>query len=429
MLRFRDKLIQFLFPRRAVHRQLDRLINQRRIKKNISEFDGTQTIRAVRDEWRAIEDRIDEILHQGRVRIRSVLDGNINVPDVGFGKAALRRFAELDHVGIVAGELQLVVFEDQPSARSVQFETVASRRFTSGRNENPGAAIGPFHVGRDIIFDLNIVIPAELTKPAHTRWHPAEPLEHVELVQALIQQHTAALAFPGRAPAAARVISFCPIPIGNNPVHADQLAEFAALNEFADFHVARFDAQLEHAREYLFGIFFVCGKQTFGIGLVRGNGLLDHDMKAVVQGVDADGRVQVMRRGNDDSVNRAGPDHLFTSVESLELFVLLERFEAGRVSIADRGQFATRDFFVEQIACVKFANIAQTDDAETDLFHVRIVCFCSCSRTARAEYRRERKIRASSKGICPCVVPEEPCENGRRLAPAFSETKFRALRP
>ena len=89
----------------------------------------------------------------------------------------------------------------------------------------------------------------ELAEAAHARGHAAEPLQRVEIVQALVEQHAAALALPGRAPAAARVIGLGAKPIGDDPVDAHDLAQFAALNQLLDLQIARLGAHLEHAGE------------------------------------------------------------------------------------------------------------------------------------------------------------------------------------
>ena len=115
------------------------------------------------------------------------------------------------------------------------------------------------------------------------------------------------------------------------------------------------------------------GDEPLGVSLVRGNRFLDHDVQAVLQRVDADGGVQEVRGGDDERVNRAGANHFFTARESLQARAILIRREAGREGIADRREFAAGNLFVEEVASVEFADIAEADDAETDVFHGRSI--------------------------------------------------------
>ena len=123
------------------------------------------------------------------------------------------------------------------------------------------------------------MVAAELAEAAHARRQAEQPGHYVEVVQALVEQHAAAFAAPGRAPAAAGVVRFGAEPIGDDPAQADDVAQFAALNQFADFQVTGFDPKLKHGGKYLVRIFFGNGDQSFGIGFVGGNRFLDHQMQ------------------------------------------------------------------------------------------------------------------------------------------------------
>src|SRR5256885_9557653 len=49
--------------------------------------------------------------------------------------------------------------------------------------------------------------PRSTLFPYTTLFRSQQPLHHIEIMEALVQQHSPALPFPGRAPAAARIIS------------------------------------------------------------------------------------------------------------------------------------------------------------------------------------------------------------------------------
>src|SRR5262249_17078953 len=149
-----------------------------------------------------------------------------------------------------------------------------------GGNESAGGAVLVFEISGDVIFDFDLVKAAELAKAADFSGHAQKPLHDVEVMKTLVEEHAAAFTLPGRAPAAAGVVGFGAEPIGHDPAHADDVAQFAALNEFLDFEIPRFGAKLEHAGKDGFGILFAGGNETFGIGFMRGDGFLDHGMDA-----------------------------------------------------------------------------------------------------------------------------------------------------
>ena len=167
-------------------------------------------------------------------------------------------------------------------------------------------------------------------KPRTRAGMPQQPLHGVQVVQALVEQHAAALALPGGAPAAAGVVGLGAEPVGDDPAHAHDLAQFAALDELLDLQVARLGAQLEHAGENLLGILLVRGDQPLGVGFVRGDGLLHHHVQALLQRGDAQRGVLVMRRGDDHRVHQAGADQLLAVGEGLERLVAAPAWRARR---------------------------------------------------------------------------------------------------
>jgi hypothetical protein len=94
---------------------------------------------------------------------------------------------------------------------------------------------------------------AELAKAAHLRWHPENPLEEIEIVRALVEQDSPALAGPGCAPSALGVVGFRAEPMGRRPIHPMDLPQLAGGHELAEFPVNRIGALIEHGRKNLAG--------------------------------------------------------------------------------------------------------------------------------------------------------------------------------
>ena len=229
--------------------------------------------------------------------------------------------------------------------------------------------IRPFEIGGDVVLDFNLVKATELTEAAHARRHSEQPLQHVEIVQALIEQYSAAFAFPSRAPRTAGVISLAPKPIRVDPVHAGDFAEVAVADQRADFFVTRFDAQLKHAAEHELGIFQMRGDELFRVGFVSGDRLLDHQVQSRLERRDAERRVLIMRRGDDDRVHRLRADEFHRIAKHLHAFRRVVGEFVGRCA-ANGGEMTVRDLPFEQISSVMLTDVAHADDADADVIHV-----------------------------------------------------------
>ena len=117
-------------------------------------------------ERRAVQNGVDEILHERCVLGGRVLEGNVDIPDFGTGERGLRGFAEIDGVGFVADESQLVVFENDFAARAANLEAICAGGLTSGGYEEARGAARPFEVDGDVVLDFDVVIAADLAKAA-----------------------------------------------------------------------------------------------------------------------------------------------------------------------------------------------------------------------------------------------------------------------
>lgn len=367
-LRIGNQFVELLLVSGTVQRHLNCLIDEAGIEQDVGEFDGMDAFFARGNQRRAVDDGIDEVLHQHGVLCWIIRDGDFDFPDVGFLEAEFGFFGLLDHRDFVAGEEELVVFEDDFAHRPDDLETVAAGRFAGRRNENTGRAIFQFHVAGDIVLDFDVMKAAKLDEAADACGHAEEPLQHIELVQALIDKHAATFTLPGRAPTAAGVVGFRAEPIGDNPGKPGDVAKLPFGDELFDLGVTRFGAQLEHAAEDELRMFFGDGNEAFGVGFVGRDGFLHHRVQAVFESGDAERRVLIMRRGDNDSVELAGFQELVRVAESLAAALFVLRKFVGE-SVANRSQFAARDFAGEKIFGMVRADIAETNDSKTNGIH------------------------------------------------------------
>ena len=216
-----------------------------------------------------MEDGVDEVLHEHGMGSVGVGKGDVDVPHFGFGESGFGGSAEFQHAVLVAGEGESIVFEDDFAAGTDDFEAVGAGHFTGGRNEDARGAVGIFKVGGDAVFYLDVVKASELHKAAHFGGHSAHPLERVELVEALVEENAAAFSFPSGSPSAASVVGAGSIPVGDDPVDADDFAQFAVCDELSDFGVSWFSPKLKHGGKHGGGMLAALGDQPLGVRFVR----------------------------------------------------------------------------------------------------------------------------------------------------------------
>ncbi|VFS27728.1 Uncharacterised protein [Enterobacter cancerogenus] len=54
-------------------------------------------------------------------------------------------------------------------------------------DKHPGGSVGVFGVGRNLVFNLDIAVFAELAKRAQTHRHAHQPLPEIELMRVLVE--------------------------------------------------------------------------------------------------------------------------------------------------------------------------------------------------------------------------------------------------
>jgi hypothetical protein len=97
----------------------------------------------------------------------------------------------------------------------------------------------------DLVLDFHGVKATEAAKPLHASRHAEESLPEIELVQRLIEQHSAALSFARAAPGAGSIVRLGAKTVGDGPRNALQAPDFAALEQLQELDVASVGAQGE----------------------------------------------------------------------------------------------------------------------------------------------------------------------------------------
>ena len=103
-----------------------------------------------------------------------------------------------------------------PSFRR-DFEPIATRSFACRSDKHGATAVLVFHKRSHVIFDLDIMKPADVTEGVDPAGHAEKPLKQVQLVGTLVHKHAAAFARPSRPPTSGCVIGIRAEPGGDNP--------------------------------------------------------------------------------------------------------------------------------------------------------------------------------------------------------------------
>ncbi len=262
-------------------------------------------------------------------------------------------------------EDDLGVLDNQTAAVAADFQTVGAGRLAGRRNEEAGRAVGILEIGRDLVLYLDVVALAEVAEGAHAYRHAAQPLQEVEIMRALVQQHAAALALPGGTPPPAIVVELRAEPVGDHPVHTHEIAQLAILDQLPHLTVVAVRALVEHRREYE-ALVGVRGDQALRIGLVDRDRLLNQQVLAALEGLDAHRGVGIVGGGDEHGINVAGGDQLGTCVKTLNIGG--KRLHLLRHDIADGRQAQARYLAREDVPCMPGAHAAGSNDSKSDFF-------------------------------------------------------------
>jgi hypothetical protein len=99
-----------------------------------------------------------------------------------------------------------------------------------------------------------------------------------------------------------------------------------------------------------------------------GDGLLGQHVNAALERGDRDGRVIVMRGGDEDGIDETAVEQVFGFRELLRVGLGASGVESLGIDIADRGELGVGD--LREMPDVNRTHRSNADDAETYLVHV-----------------------------------------------------------
>ena len=202
----------------------------------------------------------------------------------------------------------------------------------------------------------------------------ADPLKQIQIMRALIQEHSSALSVPGCAPVAGIIICLCAVPVRNNPVHALNLAVFSSGYKLVHLTVHMICPLIEHHAEYNIRL---CRRFVHLTHLLRihTGRLFAHNMQSLAECPDRECRMLIMRNRNQHGVTAAGIYQLVSAFINGNGFRkrLLRPFSAGRIQICNSNQLHLRNLACHKTFRVSGSHVADTNDAHPNLIHIQIL--------------------------------------------------------
>ena len=190
-----------------------------------------------------------------------------------------------------------------------------------------------------------------------------EPLQHVQVVDALVDQQAAALTRPSAAPFAHLVIHIRAVPTGHGPSESLQGPHTPFIDKRLDSGIGRVKSLVEHHRKPApFG-----GGRDQALSLTNGHGkrLLHQHVQTLFEGCQADFRMALSRRGDEHRIDQAAVDQ--------GLMVGEAGHAEGRPEIAaapaNRAQRRAVHGAAAQQLGVLLTNVAEANDADSDGAH------------------------------------------------------------
>jgi hypothetical protein len=234
-------------------------------------------------------------------------------------------------------------------------------------------------------------------------------------VRALIEQHAAAFTRPRGPPATAAVVRLGTEPVGDDPVHTTQFSELTALDQLPDLPIVEVGPLVEHRGEDLL-LVAVGGDQALGVGAMDRDRLFDHDVQPGLQRLDAEGRMVVVRRGNQNGIDQTGGHHVIHLGEALDSG---DTSEPGGIHIAHRREFELPDLSGLDVGRMCGPHVTETDDANAYLVHKTV---SGLEGRRETSYTRQHGARGPPMNVNP-----GPDRGFRRLRGVSHPSEIRCL--
>jgi hypothetical protein len=149
-----------------------------------------------------VKDRGGKVLHDAHVLLAGSGKRLGDFLGRGCRETVLGLPAIFGHRHGIPRETQDPVLKDDPPALAGNFEAIRTRRLTGGRDKRGVGSARHLEIGGHVVLDLDFMVTTEIAEAVHAFRETKDPLEKIEVMRALVEQNTAALARPTGPPAA-----------------------------------------------------------------------------------------------------------------------------------------------------------------------------------------------------------------------------------
>ena len=290
---------------------------------------------------------------------------------------------------------QPAILNDCLSPGPGEFQTICPRIFACRRDEDSSRSVRILRINLRLVLHLDVMIFCPVAVSQHAARHAGDPLPEIEIVGALIHQHTAAFPFPGRAPRSGIIVELRPVPVRDRPLKAHELSERSRLHLPAELGIQRIGSLIIHDAEHdaaplRLPVLLLHAQYIDALRLLRQN------MNSPVKCLLRDDRMKRVRRGDQNGIHRPGIQHLpVILVDHYARQMFLCPVPALLPDVTDRGKLHAFDKPLRNVFRVRRAHAADSDDSHSNLVHYATPCraFHAVLRTASsAAYPRGNAI-------------------------------------
>ena len=207
----------------------------------------------------------------------------------------------LIHVQLIHRQLVMLTYDLR--LLKIHFKAVGPRRISCGSDEHSGSSIRKLHICGHIVLYLDVMPLSFMHKASDTHRQAADPLQQIQLMRALIQEHAAPFSVPGRSPLPGIIVVLRPVPVRDDPVHSFDLSVFSALDQLMHADVNRIGPLIEHHRKRHFRMPVCAGNHLPHLLRIDTGRLLAHDVQMVLHRRNRQPRMLIMRNGNQNRID------------------------------------------------------------------------------------------------------------------------------
>ena len=258
----------------------------------------------------------------------------------------------------------LIVFANQFPTFTVDLQPVGSGEIACGRNKHACGSVVKFQIGCYVVFHFNMVPFSFMTMRLNRHRHSAQPDQQVKLMRTLIQQNAAALTGPGSSPGTRIIVFLRPVPVGDNPAHALDGAQFFVFHHPSDCTVYAVCPLVEHQCQGLARSGRTTDHPFRGVRFHSSRFLAKH-MNSMAQRLYGQLFVEVMRHRDQDRVASCLPDQIPSGRIDLHFLRqgLPRPLPTFLPQVCHRSQFNLRAFPARNIPAVLRSHIPDADHA------------------------------------------------------------------